>query len=244
MTRVTERQAISGEGSAAAEAPPLIAARGLGVWYGETPVFEGLSFDLPPRSVLGVLGPSGAGKSTLLRCLNRLVDLEPAARVSGSVALAGRDIRGRGVDSDALRARVGMLFQQPSVFPASVAQNVLFGARRLRRLPRRERPVLVERCLREAALWDQARDRLDAPAATLSVGQQQRLCLARALATDPEVVLLDEPTSALDAETSEAIEATFAALARSRSLVLVTHDAAQAERLSHRRIWLEGREGA
>ncbi|MCH8475765.1 MAG: ATP-binding cassette domain-containing protein [Opitutales bacterium] len=237
-TPLSEKKEICLNTEAAAGASALLEVQDLEVYFGATPVLEKVGFSLYPRSIFGILGPSGKGKSTLLRCLNRLIDLEPSARVRGRIRFNGEDLLSHSLDVDALRARIGMLFQQPQVFPTSVEKNVLFGARRLRRICRAERPVLVERCLREAALWDQVKDRLSDPAGSLSVGQQQRLCLARTLATDPEIILLDEPTSALDTDTTAAIEETFGRLAAERSLVLVTHDPAQADRLAQRRLVL------
>jgi phosphate transport system ATP-binding protein len=164
------------------------------------------SFSVQANQVFGIIGPSGAGKSTLLRALNRLTDLIPGLRVTGDVRLRDESIYGSGVDVNALRGRIGMLFQQPVVFPASIEENVLFGAKRLRSLTRSARHEVVEAALREAALWDEVRDRLRSSALALSVGQQQRLCLARALAVEPEVILMDEPTSALDPKSTQAIE--------------------------------------
>jgi phosphate transport system ATP-binding protein len=187
--------------------------------------------------VLALVGPSGAGKSTLLKCLNRLVDLELGLSVRGQVYLDGAPIYARGVEPDRLRTRVGMLFQRPVVFPGSVLENVLFGVRHAelpRPVARRERRALAERVLREAALWKEVADRLDAPATTLSVGQQQRLCLARTLALDPEVVRMDEPTAALDPRSAREIEALILELRQSRAVVLVTHDPEQARRVADR----------
>jgi len=210
---------------------PILAVRDLSVFIHRQPILRDVRFDLPPRSILGILGPSGVGKSTLLRCLNRLIDLTPGSRVSGEVRFHGANILAPQTDADTLRARIGILFQQPAVFPSSIRRNVLFGLRHLRRVTRREAPALTEKALREAALWDQVKDRLDAPAQTLSIGQQQRLCLARTLATDPEILLMDEPTSALDPETTAIIERLMHSLRTQRSLILVTHDPAQAERV-------------
>ena len=217
---------------------PVLEVRNLSVRFGRTPVFEKIDLAVPPRSAVAVLGPSGKGKSTLLRCINRLLDDVPGAKVSGEIHFHGTNILGPAVDADALRARIGMLFQQPQVFPTTIEKNVLFGVSRLRKVSRRERPALVEHCLREAALWEQVRDRLKEPAGILSIGQQQRLCLARTLANNPEVILLDEPTSALDTETTAAIEDTFLRLKRARSLILVTHDPRQAARLGDHQLRL------
>lgn len=215
--------------------------RDLSVTIHNKTILNSVSFDLPPRNILGILGPSGAGKSTLLRCLNRLIDLTNGVHVTGEIRFQGANILDRKTDTDALRARIGMIFQQPAVFPCSIQRNVLFGLRHLRKVSRHEAPALSEKALREAALWDQVKDRLDAPAQTLSIGQQQRLCLARTLATDPEILLMDEPTSALDPETAAAIEAQMSILRANRSLILVTHDPAQAERVCDQTFKLEDR---
>jgi phosphate transport system ATP-binding protein len=217
---------------AASEVAPILEARGLTVCAGGKPLLREVSFAVPPGQVFGIIGPSGAGKSTLLRALNRLTDLIPGLRVSGEVLLNGASVYAPGVDVNALRARIGMLFQQPVVFPVSVEENVLFGARRLRHLSRPERAALVESALREAALWDEMKDRLRTAATLLSVGQQQRLCLARTLAVEPQIILMDEPTSALDPKSTQAIEDLIVRLKARRTIVLVTHNVAQARRVA------------
>ncbi|MDX1501322.1 MAG: ATP-binding cassette domain-containing protein [Thermoanaerobaculia bacterium] len=213
---------------------PVILCRALGVSAGRRPVLRGIDLEVPPRGVLGILGPSGAGKSTLLKCLNRLVDLEPELVVQGRVDFHGAPVYGAGVDPDRLRERIGILFQQPAVFPRSIYQNAIFGVRHLGRAPRRRWRQIAETALRRVHLWAEVRDRLDRPAAELSVGQQQRLCLARTLALEPEVVLMDEPTSALDPRATAAIEELIAELSARRAVVLVTHDEDQARRVCDR----------
>lgn len=210
---------------------PILRLRSLGVSAGSRPLLREVSLDIAPGGVFGLIGPSGVGKSTLLKCLNRLVDLTPALQVTGQVLFRGVPVFAHGVDADALRARIGILFQQPVVFPRSVLANVLFGVRHLGQVPRRELPKVAEQALREAALWDEVKDRLDLPAPRLSVGQQQRLCLARTLATDPDVILMDEPTSALDPQATEAIEQLILRLRGRRTLVIVTHNLSQARRV-------------
>ena len=212
--------------------PALIEVRGLNVFAGTRPVLRDINLRIPGGCALALVGPSGAGKSTLLKCLNRLIDLTPGLGVRGDVLFHGQSIFAPGTDVDALRARIGILFQQPAVFPTSIRQNILFGVRHLDRVPKREWPATAERALREAALWDEVKDRLDESALKLSVGQQQRLCLARTLAVDPEVILLDEPTSALDPRSTEAVEESLRRLKGRRTLVLVTHNQAQADRLA------------
>jgi phosphate transport system ATP-binding protein len=228
-------------------AAPVLTVRGLSVSTGRRApraILRGIDLDIAPGRVLAILGPSGAGKTTLLRCLNRLVDLVPDLDVRGDVRFHGAPIYARGVDVDALRARIGMIFQQPVVFPGSIADNVLFGIRHTGRLPRRALPERLERALREAALWSEVEHRLCERAASLSVGQQQRLCLARALAGEPEVLLLDEPTSALDPRSVEAIEDLILRLRERHAVVLVTHNLGQAERLADAVARMVVRDGA
>ena len=211
---------------------PILETRSVSVRAGAKTLIRSVSFAVRPGQVFGIIGPSGAGKSTLLRALNRLTDMIPGLRVSGEVLLHGASIHAPGVDVNALRAKVGMLFQQPVIFPVSIADNVLFGAKRLRKLSRSERAELLESALREAALWDETKDRLRAPANALSVGQQQRLCLARALAVKPEIILMDEPTSALDPKSTQAIEELIVRLKERHTIVIVTHNVSQARRIT------------
>jgi len=223
---------------------PVLETRELNVFAGNRRLLRNVNLRIEARRVCGLIGPSGAGKSTLLRCLNRLIELDAGLRTTGDILLHSRSIFAPDVDPDDLRARVGILFQQPVVFPASIYKNVLFGARHLGRTPRKELPALAERALREAALWDEVKDRLTEPAARLSVGQQQRLCLARTLAVDPEVILMDEPTSALDPKSTEAIEALILRLKTTRTIVLVTHNLGQARRVADTLACVELRDGA
>ena len=211
---------------------PVLTARNLSVHAGSNTLLRNANLDIHSGQVFGIIGPSGAGKSTLLRALNRLTDLIPGLRVCGDVRLGGESIYSSHVDANAVRARIGMLFQQPVVFPVSIADNVLFGAKRLRRMNRGEQHDLAEQALREAALWDEVKDRLRTSALSLSVGQQQRLCLARALAVRPEVILMDEPTSALDPKSTQAIEELILRLQEQHTIVLVTHNVAQARRVT------------
>jgi phosphate transport system ATP-binding protein len=203
----------------------------LTVTTGTRDLFAPISVTIPAHQVFGILGPSGAGKSTFLKCLNRLIDLTPYLRVKGDVLWHGRSIFASATDVDALRARIGMIFQQPVVFPKSIFENVLFGVRHLRKSSKAEEQSIAETALREAALWNEVKDRLREPGLRLSVGQQQRLCLARTLALDPEVILMDEPTSALDPKATTAIEELMLRLKERRTIVLVTHNMAQVERV-------------
>lgn len=222
--------------STGAEAPPpAVELRHLSVFAGGRPILSEVELTVAPGEILCLLGPSGIGKSTLLKCVNRLVDLEPGLEVRGEVLIEGQPIYRSGVDPDRLRRRVGMLFQQPVIFPVSILDNVVFGLRHgASRTPRRELSERAERALKEVGLWREVRDRLGEPASTLSVGQQQRLCLARTLALEPHIILMDEPTSALDPRSARRIEELALALKGPRTLILVTHDPEQARRVADR----------
>ena len=215
-------------------AASILRLENVSVVAGAKPILHGVTLDVPEGSVFGLIGPSGVGKSTLLKCCNRLTDLIPGLHVEGSITFRGQSVLGRRIDADALRAKIGILFQQPAVFPRSIMANVLFGVSHLGSVSRRELPMVAERALREVALWDEVKDRLTSSAIYLSVGQQQRLCLARTLATNPDVILMDEPTSALDPQASEVIEQLILRLRGPRSVVIVTHNFAQARRVCDR----------
>lgn len=210
---------------------PILSVRGLSVRdaAGRT-IVRDVNLDVPKGLVTGLIGPSGAGKSTLLRCLNRLVDLSPTLTVTGEILFHGQGIRS--LDVDDLRRRVGIVFQQPVTFPGSIERNVLFAARKLGLVKKADESALVERCLTDAGLFAEVKDRLGKPAATLSIGQQQRLAVARALAGGPEVLLMDEPTSALDPRSTAALEETITRLKSSTTIVLVTHHLEQAKRIA------------
>ncbi len=230
--------------STPAVAESILSVRNLSVTAGTRTLLHRTSLEIAPHQVFGIIGPSGAGKSTLLRCLNRLVDLSPGFRVGGEVFFHGSSIRIGDVDPDALRSRIGMLFQQPAVFPTTIYRNVIFGVRHLGKHPRRDWPMVAEKALREASLWNEVSDRLHESALRLSVGQQQRLCLARTLATEPEVILMDEPTSALDPRSTEAIEELILRLKERHTIVLVTHNIRQARRVTDWLACLCVRDGA
>lgn len=221
--------------------PAALETRGLGVFHLGRPLLRNVDLRVENRRVLALVGPSGAGKTTLLSCLNRMIELIPGLRSTGEISLFGRPLAH--LESDAVRREVGMLFQQPVIFPGSIADNVLFGLRHAGLAPRRSFPERTARALSEAALWDEVKDRLGEPATSLSVGQQQRLCLARALAVEPKVLLLDEPTSALDPRSTEAIEERIREIAKSRAIVLVTHSLGQARRVADELACLDRREG-
>jgi phosphate transport system ATP-binding protein len=216
----------------ALDAPVKIAVRDLNVYYGTTHALTSVSLDIPAARVTALIGPSGCGKSTFLRCLNRMNDRIPGARIEGSVTIDGDDLYGADVDPVVLRRRVGMVFQKSNPFPKSIFDNVAFGPRvhGLRDpVPLRE---VVERSLRQSALWDEVADRLNASALDLSGGQQQRLCIARALAVEPEVLLMDEPASALDPIATAKIEELIQELKQHYTIVIVTHNMQQAARVS------------
>lgn len=214
------------------DSPPILETRDLTISARGRLILDRVCLKIMPGQVLGIVGPSGAGKSTLLRALNRLLELQSGYRVAGEILFHGQEIHHRSIDPDALRERIGMIFQQPVVFPVTIAENVLFGAKRLRKLSKPARAELLEKSLREAAIWDEVKDRLHDSARRLSIGQQQRLCLARTLALDPEVILMDEPTSSLDPKATEAIEERILAMKASRCVVLVTHNLDQARRVT------------
>ena len=193
-----------------------------------------VTMGIPCGGVFGLVGPSGAGKSTLLKSLNRLIQLTPGITVAGNVKFKGECIYHRSTDPDKLRTQIGMLFQQPVVFPTSIVENVLFGVKRLGILRNRDFPSAVEQALGKAALWDEVKDRLNSSAQRLSIGQQQRLCLARTLICRPEVILMDEPTSALDSRSTAAIEELIQDLKTRHTIVLVTHQLTQAARVCDR----------
>ncbi|GMV40708.1 MAG: phosphate import ATP-binding protein PstB [Myxococcales bacterium] len=213
--------------------PAKIAVTGLDAWFGQAQVLKGITASLPANRVTAVIGPSGCGKSTFIRCINRMHELSPIARVAGRVELDGQEIYGPDVDPVLLRRRVGMVFQKPNPFPSmSIRDNVLAGLKLTGRLSRDTAGEIAERALRQAALWDEVRDRLDKPGGGLSGGQQQRLCIARALAVDPEVLLMDEPCSALDPIATARIEDLIHTLQDDYTIVIVTHNMQQAARVS------------
>jgi phosphate transport system ATP-binding protein len=226
------------------DGPTKLSVEDLDVWYGDERAIQSVSMDIPEKSVTALIGPSGCGKSTFLRCLNRMNDRIKAARVEGSVEFNGTEIYQEGTNLVELRKRVGMVFQAPNPFPKSIRDNVSYGPRKhgdiekglLARLLGRDgtekETELVERSLRQAALWEEVEDRLDDNALGLSGGQQQRLCIARCLAVDPEVILMDEPASALDPIATSKIEDLVEELSKDYTVVIVTHNMQQAARIS------------
>ncbi|WP_371153972.1 phosphate ABC transporter ATP-binding protein PstB [Jannaschia sp. 2305UL9-9] len=212
-----------------------ITAKGVQVYYGDTHAIKDVDVEIADRTVTAFIGPSGCGKSTFLRCINRMNDTISAARVEGDIRIDGEDIYDKRVDPVQLRAKVGMVFQKPNPFPKSIYDNVAYGPR-IHGLSTDKADLdnIVESALRRAALWDEAKDRLNQPGTGLSGGQQQRLCIARAVATSPEVLLMDEPCSALDPIATAQVEELIDELRQSYSVVIVTHSMQQAARVSQR----------
>jgi phosphate transport system ATP-binding protein len=204
----------------------------LNFWYGPKQALFDINLTIAERSVAAFIGPSGCGKSTFLRLLNRMNDLIVGTRHTGSVRIDGNDIYASSVDLSDLRRRVGMVFQKSNPFPKSIYENVVYGPRVAGVRDRKRLEYLAERSLKQAALWNEVKDRLHASALELSGGQQQRLCIARALATDPDVLLMDEPASALDPKSTQAIEELSAQLKTEYTIVIVTHNMQQAARVS------------
>lgn len=209
-----------------------VTATDFSFWYGKKQALYDVNIAVPPRSIMALIGPSGCGKSTFLRSINRMNDTIPGARHDGSILLGGKDVYAPEMDVVNLRHRVGMVFQRWNPFPKSIYDNVAYGPRINRGLRGRELDEVVERSLRRAALWDEAKDRLRESALGLSGGQQQRLCIARALANQPEVLLLDEPASALDPGATQKIEELLFELKSELAIVIVTHNLQQAGRVS------------
>jgi phosphate transport system ATP-binding protein len=211
---------------------PAVDVRDFSFAYGSRQVLRNLSFGIERKAVTAIIGPSGCGKSTFLRSINRLNDLIPGIRHEGDILVEGTSVFSPSTDLVALRQRVGMVFQRPNPFPKTIFDNVAYGPALNRLVPRRDLPDLVERCLRQAALWDEVKDRLDESGADLSGGQQQRLCIARALGNTPEVLLMDEPCSALDPIATQRVEELIVELKRDYTIVIVTHNMQQAARVS------------
>jgi phosphate transport system ATP-binding protein len=217
-----------------AEKPaPKVSVRNLHFYYGSAHALKGINLDLADRSITAFIGPSGCGKSTLLRVLNRMYALYPGHRAEGEVLLDGANILEPSVDIADLRFRVGMVFQKPTPFPMSIFDNVAFGIRLGQRISRRDLAERVESALRDAAMWDEVKDKLAEDGRGLSGGQQQRLCIARTIAVRPEVILFDEPTAALDPISTLRIEETLQSLREKFCIAIVTHNLQQAARVSN-----------
>jgi phosphate transport system ATP-binding protein len=235
MESTTTRMETPAATAAKAHHPPIntearVQVRNLDFFYGANKALKNINFDLPAKRVTGMIGPSGCGKSTLLRILNRMYSLYPGQRATGEVLMDGKNILDSDVDMNALRSRVGMVFQKPTPFPMSIYENIAFGIRLHEKLSKTEMDERVEWALTRAAIWGEVKDRLNASAMGLSGGQQQRLCIARTIAVRPEVILLDEPTSALDPISTARVEELIDELKRDFTIAIVTHNMQQAAR--------------
>ena len=209
---------------------PILDIKNISVSYGNITALENVTFQVPEKNVIALIGPSGCGKSTLIRCINRMNDLIPSANVEGSVIFHGQNIYQENMDPTEIRYRIGMVFQKPNPFPKSIYDNIAFG-------PRvngfnGDLDEIVEISLRRAALWEEVKDRLNNSGLSISGGQQQRLCIARALAVNPEVILMDEPASALDPISTQSIENLIKELSKDITIIIVTHNMQQAARIS------------
>lgn len=228
----TQVYASSDVPDSASSMPPAVEAKDFSFWYGQKQALHDINLVIPNRAITALIGPSGCGKSTFLRGINRMNDTVPGVRHEGDILLHGDDVYDKSMDVVALRSRIGMVFQRSNPFPRSIFDNVAYGPRLNRSLPKWELEKLVELSLRRAALWDEVKDRLKTSALGLSGGQQQRLCIARALANEPEVLLLDEPASALDPGATQRIEELLFELKSQLAIVIVTHNLQQAGRAS------------
>lgn len=211
---------------------PIIEVENLEFFYGASRAIHGIDIKFPEKKVTALIGPSGCGKSTLLRCFNRMNDLIDISRVEGKVLLSGEDIYDRSTDIIELRRQVGMVFQKPNPFPKSIYENVIYGLRIAGENDKKLLDERVETCLKGAALWDEVKDRLQDSALGLSGGQMQRLCIARAIAVNPKVILMDEPCSALDPKSTARVEELIGELRKDFTIIIVTHNMQQAARVS------------
>ena len=210
----------------------IITVKDLCLWYGSHKALKDININIPDQSITALIGPSGCGKSTFLKTLNRMNDLIPDIKITGDVRYQGKDIFGADVDVSQLRREIGMVFQKPNPFPMSIYDNIAYGSRTHGIKAKAQLDEIVERSLRDAAIWDEVKDRLKKNALGLSGGQQQRLCIARALAVEPNVLLMDEPTSALDPISTSKIEELAMELKEKYTIVIVTHNMQQAVRIS------------
>ena len=211
---------------------PILSVKDLCLWYGSTQALKHITLDLPEKSITALIGPSGCGKSTFLKTLNRMNDLVPGVKITGRVEYRGQNSFDPAVNVNELRRQIGMVFQKPNPFPMSIYDNIAYGPRTHGITGRAQLDEIVERSLKDAAIWDEVKDRLKKSALGLSGGQQQRLCIARALAVAPDVLLMDEPTSALDPISTSKIEELAMELKEKYTIIIVTHNMQQAVRIS------------
>ena len=209
-----------------------IETRNLSLWYGDKQALKNIDMKIPEEKVTAIIGPSGCGKSTLIRCFNRMNDIIETCRVKGKILIDGKDIYNKKMDVVELRKNVGMVFQKPNPFPKNIYENIAYAPRIHGIKKKKKLNKIVEKCLKQAFLWDEVKDRLDESARSLSGGQQQRLCIARALAVEPEIILMDEPCSALDPIATAKIEDLIRVLVKDYTVVIVTHNMQQAARVS------------
>ena len=210
----------------------IISAKDMCLWYGDHQALKNVNIEIPERSITALIGPSGCGKSTFLKTLNRMNDLIPGVKITGDIRYEGTDIFSKEVDVNNLRKEIGMVFQKPNPFPMSIYDNIAYGPRTHGITNKVELDDIVERALRDAAIWDEVKDRLKKNALGMSGGQQQRLCIARALAVQPKILLMDEPTSALDPISTSRIEELVMELKEKYTIVMVTHNMQRAVRVS------------
>lgn len=214
-----------------------LAATGINLWFGSKQVLKNIHVSFEKNKVTALIGPSGCGKSTLLRCFNRMHDLSPDARIAGKFLLDGKNIYDADFPVTQVRRRIGMVFQKPNPFPKSIYENINYGLR-INNIPREQRSQLIEIALKESFLWDEVKDDLLRPATRLSGGQQQRLCIARAAALRPEVILMDEPCSALDPISTLKIEELIVKLKKQYTIIIVTHNMQQAQRVADKTVFM------
>ncbi len=210
-----------------------VEVKNLSVYYGKFRAISGINMNIQTNKITAIIGPSGCGKSTLLRSLNRMNDLTPNTRVDGEIILDGKDLNASGVDIVDVRRRIGMVFQRPNPFPKSIYDNVAYGPRLYGVRSKNDLDEIVEKSLKQAALWDEVKDKLNQSGLSISGGQQQRLCIARALAVEPEVILMDEPASALDPISTLRIEELMQEIVKEYTIIIVTHNMQQAARVSN-----------
>jgi phosphate transport system ATP-binding protein len=230
---VNPSPASEAAGGVTGDAEIKMSVRDLSIYYNTFKAIEGIHMSIPANQITAIIGPSGCGKSTLLRSLNRMTDLTPRTRVEGSIELDGENINVPGADVVEIRRRIGMVFQRPNPFPMSIYENVAYGPRLYGVHNRHTLDEIVENSLRQAAIWDEVKDKLNQSGMALSGGQQQRLCIARAIAVEPEVILMDEPASALDPIATLKIEELMQSIKSTYTIVIVTHNMQQAARVSN-----------